>query len=93
MKELEKFLDEELQRIEEEIDRFGNTMLITFSADQDLRPLAMNIARRYESTWSEYMPFSIREGIEVVNGDFYITILGEANGRQFVVSKKLETEI
>jgi hypothetical protein len=90
MENIEKFLNEEITRIEEEITLFGKTTLITFS-NRDLKPLAMNIARRYESTWSEANPDAfIREGVEIVGDKFYITIVGELNGKQFVVSKMIE---
>jgi hypothetical protein len=94
MEKVEKFLNEEVKRIEEELRLFGRTTLITFSSN-DLRPLAMNIARKFESKWSEkdYESSSfIREGIDVIEGKFYITIVGTINGRQFAMSKQLELE-
>jgi len=94
MESIERFVNEEISRIEEELLLFGRTTLITFSS-HDLRPLAMNIVRRLESKWSEkdYESSSfIREGIDVIEGKFYITIMGTVNGKQFAVSKMLELD-
>jgi hypothetical protein len=88
---LEEFLYEEINRIEKEIRFTGKATLVTFSYE-DLKPLAINIVRGIQSLWSESIPFSeqIREGVEVGNGNIYITIIGEANGKQFAISKKIE---
>jgi hypothetical protein len=93
MESIEKFLNEEIARIEYEIRISGKAVLVTFS-NQDLKPLAINIARKFESKWSEKgsESSSIREGIDLVDGKFYITIMGIVNGRQFAVSKMLELD-
>jgi hypothetical protein len=91
MEELEKFWEEEVNRIEDELKTKGKSTLITYSYD-DLRPLAINIVTGLRELWSESIPFSIREGIDIIDGKAYITIVGEQPGKQFAVSKKLELD-
>jgi|GEM_PF-5506389 len=91
MEQIERFLYEEIRRIEQEIRNEGKAILITFSY-QDLKPLAINVVKGLQSLWSESILSlnQIREGVEVDDKNAYITIIGEANGRQFAISKKLE---